>query len=159
MKVNDVFLFEYNEDMIEKFGQQSLYWCFDGILVAKKKNNEIILIDTYWLSSQPKIMTLEEVKRKGKLKFLFNLDDVIETDRSALKYYNNEDIYILNAQHGYETKYYLKKDAKKSQSKMLETVNNEIDEAKQKIERLQQQLNILIDKKEKIEAGNLDVVL
>lgn len=158
MKEKDVFKFEYNEHMVEKFGLESLYWCFDGILVAEKRKDDFVLIDTYWLT-QPKIMTIDEAKEKGKLEFLFNLDDVVEISQNDLKYYDDKDVYILKMQHGYETKYYLKKNSKKSQKKMIEAINNKITETERKINNLKQQLDVLLSNKKKIESGNLDIYI
>jgi len=159
MKEKDVYRFEYNDEIIERAGGRHLaYWAFDGILIAKKKDDGLILVDTFSLTDST-IMTVDEAEKKGKLTFLFNLNDVEEVRYYDHQYYDDNDVYILNMQHGYDTRYYIKKGAKKSQKKMLESINDKIEETKRKINFLQDELKSLLDKKEKVESGKLDIYI
>ena len=81
IQVNDVFRFRWHDGS----GGFMPDHCFDGKLIAREQNGEILLIDTYWLSNNKRFSLKEDspryVFKKGKIRFVCNLDDIEKITR------------------------------------------------------------------------------
>lgn len=158
LKVNDVYEFRYKDEIVQS--QSYLYHCFDGTLVVKKRTNgELYFRDTYWSSGDSRSFTVEEAMEKGNLTFLCNLDDVDEIDKYQMDYYDDSDIKIMHIHAGYQNKYFLKKGAERSQSKMLEVLKNRISDQKQKLKSTENYLKNLNEMLEKVKGGDISIYL
>lgn len=168
IREGDVFNFRYKQEVIDSINHSFVdfvHHCFDGRLIAKKINEEIILFDTYWMSSDfrpdsySRKFSIKEANEKGYLTFLFNLDDVELVDSSVKYYYDESDWFNFSYQHGCYPRYALKKGAKRSKEQMLKTVNSSIDKIQQEIEWLKSKLEMVNRDKELVENGDLSFLL
>ncbi len=133
--------------------------CFDGQLIACKHGDGLRLEDTYWNSGDNRVFTLEEALRLGTLEFVCNLNDVEKSHKSDLKYYDNKDIFDLSYQHHCYESYYRRKGAKRSKTKMLETVNKKLVEAQREAEYQMRKIEQLSATRTKIELDDLTVYI
>jgi len=160
IKEGDVFSFRYKPEVEKEMFEP--YHCFDGQLVARKdKDGKIILEDTFWGLYYPsnRTFTPEKAEAKGTLKYRFNLNEVKIGTESDLNYYDDNDVFPFNYQHGSHRRVYVRKDAKKSKEKMLEVVNRKIKDEKKKIEKSIEELIKLSEIKLRIKMGDLDVYI
>lgn len=156
-RVNDVYQFRYNAEMVEKLVYP--YHCFDGTLTVRATDNgKLILVDGYW-SSDNRTFTIDEAFEQGTLEFLCNLDDVVETSDSSNKYYDDDDLITVCHHAGYRNKYYLKKGAEKSISKMLSVLGNQIDYERHLIESSKRNIEMIKKKIERLESGDTDIYI
>lgn len=155
IREGDVFNFRWKDGVCKK---KEPYWCFDGQLVTKKKNGELILEDTYW-TSNGRSFTSEEAIEKGELIFKCNLNDVEPTRKDCNKYFNEEDIFDVSTQHGCREAWVVRKGAKRSRTVMLETIKSQAEEAHYKISSAKRELERLEEKEGKIRAGDLTIYL
>ncbi len=167
VKENDVFDFRYKPEVEDKINESwggSSRHCFDGQLIAKKDyKNHWSFVDTYWSfgngGDDSHSFSLKEIREQGKITFVCNLADIEEIQEYEQKYYDDKDIFNLSHQHGCYKFYAIKKGTKKSNTKMLKTVNDKIQEAKRDLERAGDKIEEYSQKKTKIEAGDLTVYL
>lgn len=164
VRENDVFRFRYSDQVERGIREHSYdaYHCFDGILKAHERmDGMIILWDTYWgtVSNSSRWFTVEEAHEKGELTFVCNLDDVDPIRESDMKYYDDSDVFALRIHHGYRNEYYLRRGAERSQTKMLETINSQIESTEQDIRHGQDKLIRLKEMREKVTDGDTSVWL
>jgi hypothetical protein len=158
IKENDVFTFRWSEEEIKNRFEP--YHCFDGTLVAKKqKDDTLLLVDTYWLSSDNKHFKIEEAMQKGKLEFLCNLDDMVDIKEYETVYYNDEDIIEMCMHKGYHTRWLIKKGTQRSQVKMLQSIKFKIEIEQQNIRSAENSLKWHYETLKKIEEGDTSVHL
>lgn len=157
IKEHDYFYFSYNDEQRQKLFDPS--WCFDGKLIATKGEDSMYLVDTYWIGSDNRHFKLDEVLSLGTLTFICNLKDVEETVEYNLCYFDEEDIFDLSRQHGCYVKFGLRKGAKRSQKKMLETLTDKLEEAKRKVEYELRKVEEYSAKKAQVETGNLEIYI
>ena len=157
IKINDLFEFRYDAEIAKEMF--SPYHCFDGQLVVKEREGgELYLEDTYW-TTQNKCFTLKEALEVGKLTFICNLDEVETVHKMQFVYYEDKDTFDLSTQHGYSKKYAIKKDAKRSKTKMLKVVNDKIEESKREISSLKRAIELANVNLEEIKTGNLEIYI
>lgn len=157
IKLNDVYRFRYSDEYNSN-GKDN-YWCFDGQLVVKEgRENTLILQDTYW-SSDSKTFSLEEALKKGSLKFICSMEDVIECQENDRKYYKPEDIFDLSCQHHYRKAIYRNKEARKDLGIMQESLEDMIGETEREIQYAKNSLEFLQEKLEKVKSGDMDVYI
>lgn len=152
----DVFYFSYKPEVREKLSYPD--HCFDGQLVAKKYDGEIVLVDTYW-GSGDRHFTIGEAEKKGKLTFRFNVGEVETTNEDVERYYKKEDWFNFSHQHGCYKQFVIRKGAKKDKEIMLTSINEKLREKHEKIKSLSWDIHRLGEDKAKIEAGNLTIYI
>lgn len=160
IKLNDVYLFRYNEEYNKKLFEP--YWCFDGQLIVKQnRNGELYLQDTYWGfdGGEKKTLTLEQVLERGELTFVCNLDEVEKCEEYHLNYYDDKDLFDLSYQHGCYKAYFKRKGANKSIDKMKKVLEEKIKSTEREILWQQSELQRLNDKLNKLNAGNINVYI
>jgi len=160
IKEGDVFYFHYKPEIEKK--RFFAYERFDGQLIAKKyTDGSIYLQDTYWGPFYPsnRIFTPEEAEEEGTLEYRFNLNEVRIGHESDLEYYDDNDVFLFNYQHGEYRKVYVRKGAKRSKEKMLEVVNRKIKDKKREIKKSIGELTKLIERRLKIKMGDLNVYI
>jgi hypothetical protein len=154
LKIGDVFYFEYKPEIRE----ENLYLdhCFDGQLVVHENSNkELVLVDTYWGSSNNHRFTLQEAEEKGTLTFRFNLSDVEDIGNDCEEYYDEKDIFDFSHQHHCYKRWVLRNGAKRSKEVMLKSINKKINDVRLDIDSAVRQIELLTERKVKIEAGDL----
>jgi len=150
----DVYGFRYSE--VRSFDPS---WCFDGQLVCRKdREGNLYLEDTYW-NSNGICFTLEKALKEGKLTFRFNLNEVEETNKDCVLYYDPKDIFNFSHQHGCYVSWRIKKGAKKSKEVMLNSINEKITEAYRKLASVVRDIELLSEKKTKVDGGNLSIYI
>lgn len=156
IKELDVYEFTYNKDLRER--DNYINHCFDGILIVRKSDDgELYLQDTY--TSDGRVFSLKDAKNKGNLDFMCNLNNVDKIDIRDTIYYEESDVVTLHCQHGYQTKYYLKKNAKKSATQMVYYINKQLEDKQNKIESLEHDMKMYKEKLKKVKSGELDIYL
>jgi hypothetical protein len=154
LKVNDVYSFRYNEEEIKKRFEP--YHCFDGQLVVKKRHDEsLYLVDTYWGSGDNRVFSLEKALKEGTLTYKCNLDDVETIREHEFGYYADDDLFNLSHQHGCYKHYAKKKGVERSKEKMLETINKKISETEYEMDYAARNIISLNERKQKIIDGDL----
>ena len=157
IKEGDVFDFCYNQETREKLFDP--YWCFDGQLITKKdRDGKLYLADTYW-SSDNKTFELKEINKQGTLKFICNLNEIKEIEEWERDYYADDDIFDLSYQHHCYKAFYIKKNAEKSQAKMLEVLKGKMKEEKFKLESAGREIELLSEKITKVNDGDLSIYI
>lgn len=159
IKKNDVFSFRYNEEARKKhFGD--IYHCFDGILVAKQRDDgTLYLQDTYWGGSDSRVIYIEDVNNKGTIEFICNLDEMESIKESEMVYFNDEDIVRLGIHKGYQTRILIKKGTERSKEKMIQSIKDKISESQSCIEWNKRCIETLNEKLEKLEQGDLSIYI
>lgn len=160
LKINDVYRARWKE---RTWGDQKDH-CFEGILVVLKKNDNFILADTYWGigDSSGQVYTPERAEEKFELTYYCNLDEIDEINEYKTKYYDDDDIIYLSRQHACvdSCKYYfIKKGAKRSQSKMVETLNKNIEDSKHTVDWETRKIKENADKLAEVISGNLNIYI
>lgn len=164
VRKNDVFKVWYKTNKEERY-PGSLRHCFEGTLVAVQDEKEgLIFVDTYWGigDRQGKEFTFSEMMQKFEVKHYCNLDDLEKSNEHAVKYYDDKDIYTISEQHACSPScihYFLRKGAVRSKEKMLNVINEKIQKEKRSIEYSVREIELLSEKKEKINSGDLNVYL
>ena len=163
MKKNDVYRFQYNQGEIGKMGGS---WfadhCFDGQFVVKEEDGKLYFVDTYWSfgnNGDSKRIEVSDAKKKGKLMFVCNLNDVEEIDESRMVYFADKDLFNLSYQHGCYKFFAVRKGAERNSEKMLSELNNRIQKEKKEIEYGIRRIEQLTEQKTKLEGGNLDIFI
>lgn len=169
LKLNDVYRFVYNQEILEK--THDPYWCFDGQLVVKQdKNGNIYLEDTYWSfydkenntfknMGYSKRFSLEELLKQGQLFYKCNLDNVEIISEYDTKYYADEDIFDLSYQHGCKKLFVKRKGAQKSITKMESVLNKEIESIEVEIRYLTWKLEKTKENLEELKNGNINIYI
>ena len=157
IREGDVFRFRYNKEEAAK--QFEPYHCFDGQLIAlKKQDGTIHLVDTYWMISFDKAdmdcrkFTPEQAQEKGELEFKCNLNDIEYISKEKTQYYKDEDVINLTYHRGFkkvfavmkgtepdldsatlalEEKLRQKRDSRDCLNREIESLKEKIGEAKQ----------------------------
>lgn len=169
LKLNDVYRFIYNNEMLEKMYDP--YHCFDGQLIVRQdKNGNIYLEDTYWSyydkekntfrsDSGNRRFSLEDALKQGKLFYKCNLDDIEMISEYDTNYYADEDIFDLSYQHGCYKVFFKRKGAQKSISKMESVLNQKIKRIEAEIRHLTWQLEEAKENLKKLKEGNIDIYI
>lgn len=164
IRKNDVFKVWYKTNKEELY-PGSLRHCFEGTLVAIEDDKEgLIFVDTYWGigDRQGKEFTFSEMMQKFEVNYYCNLDDLEPSKEDVIKYYDNKDVYTISRQHACVPSciyYFIRKGSSRSKDKMLSMVNEQIQKAKKEIEYAVREVEMLSEKKEKINSGDVNVYL
>jgi len=158
--VNDVYRARWKE---RTWGDQKDH-CFEGIFVVLKKNNTFMFADTYWGigDSSGKVFTPEQTEEKFELTYICNLDEIVSIHPYDIKYYDDNDLIYLSRQHACADSckyYFIKKGAKRSQTKMVKVLNESIEYSKRKIEWETSSIKENSDKLAEVISGNLDIYI
>lgn len=158
IREGDVFRFIYNEHELAK--RFMPYHCFDGQLVAVLVDGDMLLTDTYWShqlrGGDGRTFTPDDAQKQGAISFVCNLNDVEFTSKSAFDYYDDVDVFDLSYQHHCYGMYALRKGAKRSKDKMIDTVTANIESARRDLQDAVNRLESLAVKLHEIESGNID---
>jgi len=154
-KVNDVYEFRYNAEMVKKLVYP--YHCFDGTLIVRKfDDGSLRLVDTYW-NSDNRTFTIEKALKEGELTFICNLDEVDELKGFGTEYYDDSDVIRLKIHAGYRNETYLKKGAVKSKDKMISVIKEKIEIEENNIRSANRYIGLLAETLKKVESGDLNV--
>lgn len=157
-KENDVFEFRYKPEEVKKRFEP--YHCFDGTLVVKKYDNgKIYLVDTYWSGGDSRTFTPEKAIEQGELTFLCNLEEMVDIKEHEMLYYDDADIVKMCIHAGYRSRFLIKKGTRRSQSKMLQSIRQKIEDEHSKIRSAENSLKWYNETLKKIEAGDTSVYL
>lgn len=156
-KENDVFEFRYKPEELKK--RFAPYHCFDGTLVVKKYDGKIYLVDTYWSGGDSRIFTPEKAIEQGELTFLCTLEEMVDIKEYETLYYDDTDIVKMYIHAGYRSRFLIKKGTQRSQSKMLQSIRQKIEDEHSKIRSAENSLKWLNETLKKIEAGDTSVYL
>jgi hypothetical protein len=157
-KENDVFEFKWNKEQIK--ARPYPYHCFDGTLIAKKSHNgDILLVDTYWSTGDCKYFTTQQALEKGELTFLCNLDEFVDIEEWKMQYYDDSDIVVMYIHAGHRNRFLLKKGAVRSQAKMIESINQKIENEHSEIKSAERRLKGYYEALKKIESGDTSVYI
>ena len=158
IKLNDVYNFWYNEEWRRKNFDPN--WCFDGQLIVKQNSkDEFYLEDTYWDSSESKTFTLKQALERGELTFVCNLEDVEKISERDLVYYANKDLFDLSRQHRCYQRFYKRKGAEKSATKMEQVLKSKFQEIEADIEWKSKELKWTKEKLEKLQRGDMNICI
>src|SRR3990172_12020854 len=135
IKENDVFHANWK---VREWGDQK-DWCFEGLLVAKKIDGKMMFIDTYWGVGRfdNKSWNYTDLRKLFNFSYYCNIDDLEKIGSYDVDYYDDKDIYRLHDQHSCSEScnyYFIKKGTKRSKTKMIEVLEEKINEAKRNIE-------------------------
>lgn len=108
-------------------------WCREGIAIAQdhvRPNGRLVLLDTYWGSTEPGMLTDAEA---DTAELMFNLADYDElyryssyASRSQWETYAPADRQIITHQHGLQRRWFIRKGARPDWA-------TQIDNARQKV--------------------------
>lgn len=158
IKEGDVFDFRYKENVVGNIFDP--YHCFDGILVARKRLNELWLIDTYWSDSENnRRFSLEKALHEGDIKFLCNINEMVGIKEYEKVYFNDEDIVELRIHSGYRTLLLIKKGTPRSQLKMIQSINKNIEDAKRRIRSAESEIERLEENMKKVTNGDTSIYI
>ena len=155
---NDVFNFRYKPEEAKKRFEP--YHCFDGTLVVKKySDGKTYLVDTFWSSGDSRTFTPEKAIEQGELTFLCNLDEMVDIKEWETLYYDDADIVKMHIHAGYRSRFLIKKGTQRSQTKMLQSIKQKIEDEHSKIRSAENSLKWHNETLKKIEAGDTSVYL
>jgi len=134
------------------------------LFIAIKEDGKLWLRDTYWGlgGNDNKKYSYSEANKLGKLSYYCNLKGIKSINEYDLDYYDDKDTFVLHDQHSCVPScryYFVKKDAKRSKVKMLEVLNEKLEEAKRNVERETRQVEEYATKKQQVENGKLDIYI
>lgn len=155
IKVNNVYNFKYNEKWSKKVFDP--YHCFDGQLIVRQGEEGLYLEDTYWSAGENRCFTLEEAIEKGDLTYVCNLDEVEKCKRTEFDYYDDKDCFNLSTQHNCYGKYYIRKNAKKSQNKIIEVLIEKIKNEENIIRSAEWNIEYYEKQLKKVRSGDLNI--
>jgi len=158
----DIFNFRYSEEYIAKSQGHDLYHCFDGQLVAVKRNDgSVMLRDTYWAfgSSDGQGDTFEGWMRCGTLVFVVNLSDIDPAEGYKADYYADSDWFDLSHQHRCYKRFGVRKGAKRNKAKMEAALCEKLRKAKQDAERAIRVVEECARKLSRLDMGDLDIYI
>lgn len=141
--------------------------CFEGLLIAAMVKSEVdepdrlILQDTFWDSGGNKWFTLTEAKAQLNLEYYCNLDDfdLTKNIKNAVTNYEKHDYVYLHSQHQCSDnckRFYIKKGAVKSSTKMAASIIDKIDKHRRDIRYAESSIEWLEKDLDKIRLGQLD---
>jgi hypothetical protein len=158
-KIDDVFSFRWKDNVSTNyFGD--LYHCFDGQLIVCERGGEMYLRDTYWSSgTEGKGFTIEEANERGILTYKCNLDEVDIIRESDLVYYADSDVFNLSTQHGCYPRYAKRRNATRSQEKILSVLKSKIEDTQREIEFKKRSLQQMNERLQKLEAGDTTIFI
>jgi hypothetical protein len=164
VKENDVFHCRFTQSYCNKRVGWDLRHCFEGTLVAKDVNGEIVLFDTFWgigRTSENKWFTLDQIGVDIEIEYYCNLDE-IEKMEDADKYYDEKDVFHLSEQHGCSERYrytFIRKGAQRSAAKMIEVAKYLIEGKESEIRSAEWRIEDLRKTIDKINSGDLSVYI
>jgi len=154
LREKNVYKFYPNESY--RNGRFEWKHCFDAQLIAYKGLDRWYFFDTYFglrKSSGSELFTLYDIRKFGKIKFICNLNDIIEIEEHEKKYYNSKDIFDLSHQHGSYKFYAIKKGIKKNRKAMIEYCKYNIDEEYHNIENAISNIDRYVQYLDKLKSG------
>lgn len=89
-------------------------WCHEGTAIAVQRGNRMLLLDTYWGSHDPAVLTESETASAA---LMFNLADYDELDRYlhsspvTWEKYAPADRQLITMQHGLQRRWFTRKGA------------------------------------------------
>jgi hypothetical protein len=135
-KKNDMFSWHWTDKKLKTLNDGNnggtTYWCCSCYCIFDGKR----YIDTYWSTGDNKVLDKKDIK----LKFLFNLNNVIPCSKYDFKYYKSSDCYDISHSNMMRGSFYLRKGAKRSISVMKKYLRIKINDLKHDIEYKQRQL-------------------
>jgi hypothetical protein len=111
-------------------------WCFDGWAIAEARDDRVILVDTYWISSGH-VVTPESYQVE------FNLDDYDEVRyRSEWEKYAEADRRRIPRHSGYQTILLVRKGAKPDLQTQIENASERVSDAESSVRSAQWSLEL-----------------
>jgi len=167
IKEGDVYYFNWTTDYIKrnKTYEGSLRHCIEGMIVAKKINGKMYLIDTYWgvNNTRGRSFELKDISKDIEIEYYCNLNEIEKPKESEPeRYYREEDIITLHDQHSCHKSCiykYIKKGAKRNKEVMINYLNEQILEKERKIDYAKDEIEYCKTKIEKIKKGDIDIYL
>lgn len=143
----------------------SLYGhCKDGVLVYFKPKK--IFIDTYWgiqkngvsdqYSYSYRFEYIKNVHGFSNLRYLCNLDDVVEITRYKVPYYNPVNVYTIPEHHGYRKKFFVDMGVGYDIRTIENNLNNDIYKIQSDIECLNKRLHMKEEYLAKVRSGEIE---
>jgi len=155
LREGDIYRWRFREPDPERDGSWGRYHCCSCIAVVKNGR----LRDTFWGSGNDGRSFAEADLPALTLEHLGNLADLEKSSEHQADYYDDADIVNLNHSNSSRDNFYLRKGAKRSLTKMLQS-------ARYRLERAESEERMAADKAQRlreaianIEAGRLDVFL
>lgn len=110
-------------------------WCRDNyFIVSVPYGDSPRFIDTYWSGGcETRAWIYEDLAKLGELEFLFNLTSVTEIRKYAWEDYADSDKFYIPVHAGYRTRYFIKKDAKKSWEVRILNAEKKIEEKRSEL--------------------------
>lgn len=148
-KDGDIVYWSYSQKYIDSLKYKSdLYWCKSRIATFNGKK----FTDTYWYGSDNLSFTPEEIGERFEVQYVSNFADLDkQNDYSKFedfdKYFEAADIVDLNHPNNSRGNLYLRKGAKRSLTKIKESLEYQIKRSQEKIDH---QNWILDQEKEKL---------
>ncbi len=124
LREGDVYRWHYREPGDN--GQYGRYHCCSNIAVVNKHGR---LCDTFWsCGNDGRSFGIDDLPRL-ELTFLANMADLDRHPEWQADYYDDADIVNLNHSNSSRDNFYLRKGAKRSRAKMLETARYRLEKA------------------------------
>lgn len=161
-RAGDIYRFCYNAAERERLGFSANH-CFEGYLHARELAGGLMLVDTYWgFNGDGRAFTPAEAGKKGTLTFYCNLNDVEPIKDYEQVYYSDADLFTVSEQHACVPRcvhWFTRKGAVRNAEKMLRVISERIANAERKIKYATDDIQQFTEKRQQVEAGNLEVYL
>ena len=164
IKEGDVFRFRYNKEEAAK--QFEPYHCFDGQLIAfKKQDGTIHLADTYWMTSFDRAdmdcrkFTPEQAQEKGELEFKCNLNDIEYISKEKAQYYKYSDIINLTHHNGFKTVFAVMKGTEPDIDTAILSLERKLEQKQSQRDSLNREIESLKEKIGEAKQGKIPNVI
>lgn len=117
-------------------------WCREGIAIAQdhaRLNGRLVLLDTYWGSTEPGMLTDDEA---DTAELMFNLADYDELDRYSIhasrsqwETYAPADRQIITHQHGLQRRWFIRKGAQPDWATQIDNARRSVAEREDEADR------------------------
>lgn len=155
LREGDIYRWSYRGPDLDRDGTWGRYHCCSRIAVVKNER----LRDTFWsCGSDGRSFGVDDLPRLN-LTLLGNFADLEKSDEHNACYYDDTDIVDLNHSNSTRGNFYLRKGAKRSQTKMLAMARYKLERAKSDERMAADRAVRLQETIAHIEAGRLDVYL
>jgi hypothetical protein len=132
-------------------------WCREGTAIAATWKDQVVLLDTYWQSSDQHRLTDDEV---ATAELLFNLADFDELPSgrhlgSSGKWmqYSPADRKRITAQHGLVVRYFIRKGAQPDLATQIENARQAVADAYEKLRNAERDVDYARRKLARLEAA------
>ena len=138
--------------------------CFEGLLIARKENNDLIFKDTYWGLNSPnegKRFTYTEMIKKLMVKYYCNINEIQSINSREFEFYKPEDRFMLYEQHACVESckhYFIRKGSERDKRIIMDKLNEEIQDARRKLKYKIDEIIRLEINYEKVSNDDLSVV-